>query len=233
MIQKRFNEFKSTPFGDLMIKMLEGQYGDDDASKNKQSVAQSASIRGITLPSPPPVTSTKICSMRRKILHDTIIDNIGIDYGEAGLTALCTQLIDNTGPNLSCPFNYVLGDDGGFSKGNLDFYINHPMEVPPGYTYYPEIFYATELFCECYHAHEMGCATKIPRQGDDLAALGNSGAAAKWLNYCKAAGIWNADFDKNDVVLSSEVKECGCYFIGQARELVDECPGVDLGYTQR
>ncbi len=103
----------------------------------------------------------------------------------------------------------------------MDFYINIP-EIPT-----PKVFHGIKLFCECYHAHELGCATKIPRQGNDLAALGNNGAAAKWLNYCKAAGVWNADFDMNDVVLSSEVKECGCYFIGQARELVDECPGVD------
>ena len=204
---------------------MEGRYHEE----NKQSVAQSAvtppSIRGITLPTPS--YTTKICNKRRTFVNDRLAEN-GLDpLSEADFVDVCTQPIVSTAPNISCPFQFVL--DAGFSKGSLDFYTNHPVpEIP-----FPDVFHAVELFCECYHGHELGCATKIPRQGDDFTGLNINGAAAKWLNYCKAAGVWNGDYETSDAALSSEVKACGCYFIGQARELVDECPGVDLGFSQR
>lgn len=207
-----------------------GRYGDDDnASKNKQSVVQPASIRGITLPTPTTPPTTKICDKRRKTVNDILVAKGYTPLSKEDLIEICTQPIDSADPNLSCPFLYVLGEDNGFSKGNLDFYMDHPTPQIP----LPDVFHATELFCECYHGYELGCAMKIPRQGNDLAGLGNSGAATKWINYCKVAGVWNGDYETSDVFVSSEVKECGCYFIGQAREFVNECPGVDLGFSQR
>ena len=207
-----------------MTKLMERQYN----KENKQSVAQSAvtppSIRGVTLPTPS--VTTKICNTRRNFVNDKLAYYDIDPLSDADFVDVCTQPIVSTAPNLSCTFRFVL--DAGFSKGNLDFYTNHPVSGIPS-----DVFYAIELFCECYHGHELGCATKIPRQGDDFTGLNINGAAAKWLNYCKAAGVWNGDYETSDAALSSEVKACGCYFIGQARELVDECPGVDLGFSRR
>lgn len=63
--------------------------------------------------------------------------------------------------------------------------------------------------------------------------------------YCIFAGVWNGDFDsmmssgigtdsgksgKGGGGLSQETLNCGCFWIGQEKEKVGNCPGVDLGY---
>jgi hypothetical protein len=77
----------------------------------------------------------------------------------------------------------------------------------------------------------LGCAAKIPRQGDDLAFHGDHNANKKWVDYCKVAGVWNGDFDIDDFEnpLTAELQDCGCYFISVMKEKVDSCPGVNLG----
>lgn len=53
----------------------------------------------------------------------------------------------------------------------------------------------------------------------------------KWQEYCKFALVWNGNIafeEDNSVGLSSEVKECGCLFVGTAKEMVCECPGLEL-----
>ncbi len=42
--------------------------------------------------------------------------------------------------------------------------------------------------------------------------------------------MWNGDFDAEiEEDFSPDVAYCGCYFIGQAKDIVDQCPGVYLG----
>ena len=43
-------------------------------------------------------------------------------------------------------------------------------------------------------------------------------------------GVWNGDFD-SDIAqdFAPDVEDYGCYLVGQARDMVEQCPGVDLG----
>jgi hypothetical protein len=205
----------------VIARLIDEQASETNASSHIAS-APSESLRGSTVPF---LVKSKTCNKRRSMLHDMLPPNIVIP--EEKLYEICKYPIDDTVPNSSCPFVYVNGD--GFSNGDLAFYAKHTDNLS-GFS--PELRLAIELFCECYLGYDLGCAAKIPRQGADFASLGNNGAAAKWANYCVAAGIWNGDFRASDVILSSEVKQCGCYFIGQAREQINSCPGVDLGFYQ-
>ena len=106
-----------------------------------------------------------------------------------------------------------------------------------------------DKYCECHQGYELGCAAKIPYpiESPAIASLSLFGGLEphdvpgddvhpgdnpkKWQEYCKFAAVWNGDikYDKYDAIgLSSEVKECGCFFVGNARTKVGGCPGVDL-----
>jgi len=86
------------------------------------------------------------------------------------------------------------------------------------------------MFCSCYMGYDLGCAAKIPRQGDDLAFHGDHKANEKWVDYCKFVGVWNGDISPSDIEEpKEEVLDCGCYFISVMKEKVDSCPGVNLG----
>jgi hypothetical protein len=86
------------------------------------------------------------------------------------------------------------------------------------------------LYCDCYYGYDLGCINDLPSTPQERE------------EYCIFAGVWNGDFDsgggggstgksgKEGGGLSQEVLDCGCFWIGQEKEKVGNCPGVDLGY---
>ena len=41
--------------------------------------------------------------------------------------------------------------------------------------------------------------------------------------------MWSGNFDEDDVSLTPEVNECGCYFVDTVMDKVNSCPSVNLG----
>ena len=136
-------------------------------------------------------------------------------------------------PNFGCTFGYI--PTVGFTSGDLHFYKKHfksgnffGEDIPKEAIY---LFHAFDNLCECHDGFDLDCSTKIPRTGDEFAVdLTGSSEEEQWTEYCRFAGAWNGSFDVEDIHVSEEVEECGCYFIAQAKEKVDSCPGVDLGF---
>lgn len=85
----------------------------------------------------------------------------------------------------------------------------------------------------------MGCASTVPHGPPTTIIDGKETSSysefipfstpAKRAKYCKFAGVWNGDFDVQDVHVPEEVMKCGCFWVGTAQEMVGECPGVELG----
>ena len=45
-----------------------------------------------------------------------------------------------------------------------------------------------------------------------------------------AAGVWNGDYPPEIASeFTEDVTDCGCYWVGNAREMVSQCPGLHLG----
>ena len=80
-------------------------------------------------------------------------------------------------------------------------------------------FDALILYCDCRAAYELGCAAKIP-SGDDAETLGE---------FCLFGAVWNGDVPLAETELEEDVVDCGCFWIGQVTDEVDNCPGVELG----
>lgn len=89
------------------------------------------------------------------------------------------------------------------------------------------------LYCDCYYGYDLGCINDLPSTPQERE------------EYCIFAGVWNGDFDSmmssgtgsgksgkdsGGGGLSQEVLDCGCFWIGQEKEKVANCPGVDLGF---
>ena len=87
------------------------------------------------------------------------------------------------------------------------------------------------LYCDCYYGYDLGCINDLPSTPQERE------------EYCIFAGVWNGDFvsgggggstgksgKEGGGGLSQEVLDCGCFWIGQEKEKVGNCPGVDLGY---
>ena len=107
-----------------------------------------------------------------------------------------------------------------------------------------EAFDAIVQYCDCYNAYEQGCAAAIPHGPPTQVDYGSgqvlvnsysefipfSSPAAR-AEYCLFVGVWNGDMDADDVYyqLDPTVQTCGCHWIGQARQMVGECPGIELG----
>jgi len=140
--------------------------------------------------------------------------------------------------NFGCPFIYY--PPMGFIKGEEQYVDIFGEKVG-------EAFQALAMYCECYQGYELGCAAKIPhgppttmqeypeRTPSEVIVPSYSeyipvSTPGERTEYCKLVGVWNGDFD-TDIVpeLEEDVVDCGCYFIGQAQDMVDQCPGVDLG----
>ena len=165
-----------------------------------------------------------VCAHRLELLKDALdASGYGTELTDEEINELCHYQPDGilpselpSGPNFGCPLGYFPGYPPGFqwSQGKLAFWDQLDNDAEDRAAYH-----ALEMYCECHVGFDDGCAAKIPHEEGDK----------KWLDYCKAAGVWNGDFLLEDVSLTKEVEECGCYFIGHVQESIDECPGVNLG----
>lgn len=185
----------------------------------------------------PPANSSKaskkktgVCDHRLELLQATT--TIGGEYdleewGEEAVNKKC-HYQQSSDPNFGCTigFSPSIGDvPEKWSQGDMFFWEGRNADT----------YAALELYCECHLGIDRGCATKIPRIGDNEAFPGStisstSSTVQKWLEYCKFSGVWNGDFLLGgDFQLAKEVEECGCYFISQERSGIDSCPGLNLG----
>mmetsp|Transcript_3658 Transcript_3658/g.6690 ORF Transcript_3658/g.6690 Transcript_3658/m.6690 type:complete len:450 (-) Transcript_3658:141-1490(-) len=192
--------------------------------------------------------SSGICTKRLRIAYDEITalgedGPFGLIESPSDVTDLCYFNPPNEEDedfNFGCPFVYV--PDMGFIKG-VDGYVEIFGEEAG------EAFQSLVMYCECYQGFELGCAAKIPHgpptttkeyedaEGEPKEVLVNGysefipfSTPADRADYCTMVGVWNGDFD-SDITqdFSQDVTDCGCYFVGQAQDMVDQCPGVDLG----
>ena len=160
------------------------------------------------------------CDGLRTQAELVISEDFGFEVSDEELNDFCLGFVpSDIVPNDTCPFGY--DPQSGFSNGDLGFY------QVTGYLF-PRVALALENVCECIYGYDLGCASIIPRTGDEFAYQGNSETSAKWANFCLAAGVWNGDYLEG-VLPNDNVKECGCYFISQAMDKVGSCPGVNLG----
>ena len=147
--------------------------------------------------------------------------------------------------NLGCPFLYIPNDPDSSSPDGFGF-----VEGVQGYDQVfndeavAEAFNSFALYCSCYQGFDLGCASKIPHGPPEKKVEYATGevtvngysefipysSPSTRAEYCKLVGVWNGDFER-DVVhdFTEDVQECGCYWIGNAKDMVDECPGVELG----
>ncbi len=192
----------------------------------------------------PKSEKTGACDNRLDILRGSL-NGIGISYlDEDEINDLCYYQPEGThpglpsGPNFGCPIGYYpfnpslpppapFDPDAHWSIGDKGWWDNIQVGVSGAEA---DVYVALEMYCECHVGIDDGCAAKVTRRGDDLIFHDEKNAAKEWVDYCKFAGIWNGDFSIDDeIVLTEEVEECGCYFVSQARRMIDSCPGVNLG----
>jgi hypothetical protein len=163
-------------------------------------------------------------------------DAFGVVTSPSEITAACA--FDPTEAfNLGCPFVYTT------VRGFLDSEELYQAEFNDNDAV-GSAFWSFVLYCQCHQAFDLGCAAKIPH-GPPTAYIDykigskvmNSysefiptSTPEKRLDYCQMAGVWNGDFDSSIVSqFSSAVNDCGCFFVGTAKDMVGTCPGVDLG----
>ena len=147
--------------------------------------------------------------------------------------------------NLGCPFLYIPNNPNSTSPDGFGF-----VEGVQGYDQIfnnktvATAFNNFALYCSCYQGYDLGCASTIPHgppiktveyASGEVTVNGYSeyipySSPYTRSEYCKLVGVWNGDFER-DVIhdLPEDVNECGCYWIGNAKDMVDECPGVELG----
>ena len=123
-------------------------------------------------------------------------------------------------PNMDCP-----------SPANFAFLTKDDYETVFPFPYGNAMRQFTS-YCECHQGYELNCINKIayPEYGpeSEFTYPGDTGSNM-WKEYCKFVGIWNGDIDYSEYnKLSSDVKNCGCYFIFSARDMIRNCAGVDL-----
>mmetsp|Transcript_36085 Transcript_36085/g.77799 ORF Transcript_36085/g.77799 Transcript_36085/m.77799 type:complete len:419 (+) Transcript_36085:96-1352(+) len=182
----------------------------------------------------PPST---ICSKRLSIAFDQITSLDPDDDGPFGLVTEPSDVTDlcyfmppdeqNQDFNFGCPFLFIPGL--GFVQGEEEYVEIFGEEAGVA-------FQSFVMYCQCYQGLELGCAAKIPH-GPPAPSESVNGYSEfipfstpdDRAEYCKMAGVWNGDFDSDDVELTPDVEECGCFFVGQAQDMVDQCPGVELG----
>ena len=141
------------------------------------------------------------------------------------------------GFNFGCPFIYFPPFFGFLDSEEM--YQSAVDDVAIG-----TAFWSLVLYCQCYQAFDLNCAAKVPHGPPSAVAsydIGDkfvnsysefipSSTPEKRLEYCQMAGVWNGDFDRSVAYdFSPEVRDCGCYFVGTAKDMVGTCPGVDLG----
>mmetsp|Transcript_27146 Transcript_27146/g.65221 ORF Transcript_27146/g.65221 Transcript_27146/m.65221 type:complete len:697 (-) Transcript_27146:284-2374(-) len=142
---------------------------------------------------------------------------------------------DDDDYNFGCPLMYI--PTLGFIRGQEEY-----MELLGDEA--GEAFNSLVLYCACHQGFELGCAAKIPHgpptstisyETSDATVNGYSefiphSTPSARAEYCKMVGVWNGDFEADIVQdFTDDVKECGCFFVGTARDMVGTCPGVELG----
>lgn len=194
--------------------------------------------------------STGVCNKRLHLAFEQITD-LGPGEGPFGVVTKpsdVTDLCEFMPPtkkekdfNFGCPFLYV--PEFGFLEGEEEYVAIFGEEAGMA-------FQSFVLYCQCHQGFELGCAAKVPHgpptttreytslstgEMEMVTVNGYSdfipfGKPADRIEYCKLAGVWNGDFDKDILSdLDQDVVDCGCFFIGQAQDMVDQCPGVELG----
>ena len=210
----------------------------DGVSLSMSMPAELASVELFAAPTSSPAPSsdvilkssksakTSVCDHRLDILFDKL-KVIGIvDYDEGIINNLCHYQPEGlhpdlpSGPNFGCTLGYFPGAPEGsqWSKGKKEWWGSLPFSIDEQDA---EVYSALEMYCECHVGIQDGCDAKIPREP----------GSKKWTEYCKGVAVWNGDALLEDSIaeITEEVKECGCYFIGQVQDKIDECPSVNLG----
>lgn len=161
----------------------------------------------------------------------------GVISSPADVTAKCA--FNSTEKlNLGCPFTYF-PQKFGFAESEAQYQVIYNDPPASG-----TAFWNFALYCQCYQAYDLNCAAKIPHgppvstvSYPDITKPVNSysefipySSPEKRLEYCQMVGVWNGDFDRSLAsTFSNEIRQCGCYFVGTAKDMVGTCPGVDLG----
>ena len=165
--------------------------------------------------------SAGICAKRLEIAYnETMKANLeypGLFPVETpeDVTKLCAFIPPNA--NFGCPFYYLPVFDGivdYFPKG-VEEYVALDTENPTAFTAAASI----ALYCSCYQGYDLGCINELPATFQEGIEDG----------YCEFAGVWNGDFNGEDVALSPTLLDCGCFWISEVTTEVGKCPGVDLG----
>lgn len=163
-------------------------------------------------------------------------DDFGVVSTPAEITAACA-FNPTRDFNLGCPFVYDPTANGFVDSEEMYqiWFENNAV----GSAYWSFV-----LYCQCHQAFELNCAAKVPHGPPSSTVMyGEEGrfvnsysefipasTPEKRLDYCQMAGVWNGDFYTGLArELSSEIRDCGCYFVGTAKDMIGACPGVDLG----
>jgi len=189
-------------------------------------------------------TGRKICNKRLSIAFKELVALGPDDRGPFGIIEDPSDVTDlcyfdppsNEGDfNLGCPFIYL--PEIGFVKGVDEYKVIFGDEAGVA-------FQSLVMYCECFQGFELGCAAKIPhgppattRETLTSQVIVNGysefipfSTPADRADYCEMVGVWNGDFDAEiERDFKKDVADCGCYYIGQAQDMVNQCPGVDLG----
>ncbi|KAL7461360.1 hypothetical protein ACHAXS_001777 [Conticribra weissflogii] len=210
-----------------------GKSGRDTHAPTKAPVTMKPTPKPTS--SPPPTT----CNKRRQIAFDILKTFNGTNLTEpAEVTTLCEFFPAPDEPfNFGCPI-FFTPDDGFLTP---DFFLSI------GNLLAAQAYNALSKYCECYQGYELGCAGKVPH-GPPLSTF-NYGATsasgevfipsyseyipfstpATRADYCKFAAVWNGDISPKDFPLTEELEDCGCFFVTTAKDMLRDCPGVDLG----
>lgn len=162
-------------------------------------------------------------------------DDFGVVTSPSEITAACA--FDPTNAfNYGCPFVYTTY--WGFIDSEELYQAGFDNDAV-GSAYWSFV-----LYCQCHQAFDLGCAAKIPhgppsafidyeigtKVVNSYSEFIPASTPEKRLDYCQMAGVWNGDFDTSvSRDFSPEVRDCGCFFVGTAKDMVGTCPGVDLG----
>ena len=213
--------------------------GEDDGEENnkRQSRASKTSKAPSNGASPSPRSKSSkgapssICNKRLELAYEAVLalNDTDVETKE-DIIELC-DFVPEEPFNFGCPI--LLSEEIGFLTPE-DFENKTVAEA-----------YSTlTKFCECHAGYDLGCAGKIPH-GPPRSTYSYSednqvyvpsyseyipfSSPTSRAEYCQFVGVWNGDFDINDVEISQELEECGCFFISMAKEMVRDCPGVDFG----
>lgn len=226
-------EGKTNMVRSLNVKGAGGSKEVKGSSKGKgESTSSKGKSKSTPTPKPTPPKPT-VCNKRMNSAFSAIVaSNFTKEFNVTQPTdvmKLCKfEPPPVPGPNFGCSFVY--DPTFGFIK---DFTgLINPEELADAFT-------QINLYCECYQGYELGCASTVPHGPPTTIIDGTETSSysefipfstpAKRAEYCKFAGVWNGDFDVQDVHVPEEVMKCGCFWVGTAQEMVGECPGVELG----